>query len=106
MVSKRPFFCAPAEKTEIRNLFKVISAGGNPFEHPELQNVYPRYKTVFDIFDVCIDVRYGNFIHLPFAGAVMDQPSKTMDCLKLAQHLYRQKIAEDEKKKNTVTRRR
>jgi hypothetical protein len=52
-----------------------------------------------DVFEVCVDVRYGNFLHLPAAGGVLDQPAKTMDGLKYLQSLLREKIADEEKKK-------
>jgi hypothetical protein len=94
-----PFVGSPAERTELRNLFKVLAAGGNPYHHPELKDLYAKHRTIFDVFDICIDVRYGNFLHLPAAGGVLDQPSKTMDGLKYLQSLLREKIAEDEKKK-------
>jgi hypothetical protein len=94
-----PFQQTPEERTELRNLFKLISSGGNPYHHPELRGPYHKHKTLFDVFEVCIDVWYGNFLHLPVAGGVLDQPSKTMDGLKQLQSLLREKIAEDEKKK-------
>jgi hypothetical protein len=95
-----PFQQSPQERIEIRNLFKVISSGGNPLNHPETKHIFPKYKTIFDIFDFCIDVRYGNMIHLPFNGGALDQPSKTMDILKYLQFLFRQKIADDEKNRS------
>jgi hypothetical protein len=82
----------------MRNLFKVLSAGGDPGQIPELKDIYPKYKIVFDIFDVCVDARYGNFLHLPFSGGAADQGAKTMDYLKYIRHLFREKIAEEEKK--------
>lgn len=97
MASKRPFSGTPEEKAEIRNLFKVLSVGGDPNVYPELKDIYRKYKIIFDVFGVCVDVRYGNFLHLPFSGAVMDQGSKTMDLLKCLQHLLRKKIADDNK---------
>lgn len=94
-----PFQQSPEERTEIRNLFKIVSSGGNPFHHPELKDAYRKHRTIFDIFDVCVDVRYGNFLHLPAAGGVLDQPAKTMEFLKHMQSLLRGKIADDEKKR-------
>jgi hypothetical protein len=93
-----PFSGTPGEKAEIRNLFRVLSSGGDPNGHPELKGVYRKHKILFDIFDICVDVRYGNFLHLPFPGSVLEQGAKTMDMLKYIQYLYRQKIAEEEKK--------
>jgi hypothetical protein len=99
-----PFQQTPGERTEIRNIFKIISSGGNPYTNPEIKSIFPKYKIIFDIFDFCMDVRYGNFIHLPFSGGALEQPSKTMDCLKYLQFLFREKIAEEERKKNTFRR--
>lgn len=70
--------------------------------YPELKDIYPKYRNLFDIFDVCVDVRYGNFLHLPFSGGVMDQGAKTMDCLKYIRVLFRKKIAEEEEKRNRI----
>jgi hypothetical protein len=94
-----PFIWSPEERTELRNLFKTLSAGGNPYHHQELKDSYVKHRTLFDVFEICVDVRYGNFLHLPAAGGVLDQPSKTMDGLKYLQSLQREKIAEEEKKK-------
>jgi hypothetical protein len=98
VVKRRPFFIAPGERTELRNLCKVIFSGGNPDGYPELRDILKKYKTIFAIFNVIIDVRYGNFIHLPFEGGAADQPSKTMECLGLMQFLFREKKAEEDKK--------
>jgi hypothetical protein len=92
------FSITPEEKTEIRNLFKVVSLGGNPYGYTELKDIFPKYKTLFSIFEICIDVRYGNFLHFPFSGGALEQPVKTMEMLKYIQVLYRQRIAEEEKK--------
>jgi hypothetical protein len=43
------------------------------------------------------DARYGNYLHLPFAGGVMDQPDKTMKVLDILQEEFRKKIASDQK---------
>jgi hypothetical protein len=94
-----PFIESLEERTEIRNLFRLISSGGNPHHHPELKDLYHKHETIFGVFDICIDVRYGNFLHLPAAGGVLDQPSKTMDGLKYLQSLLREKIADEEKKR-------
>jgi hypothetical protein len=64
-----------------------------------MKDLYHKHKTLFDVFDVCIDVRYGNFLHLPVDGGVLDQPAKTMAGLKYLQSLLREKIADEEKKK-------
>jgi hypothetical protein len=98
MDGRAPFSASAKEKTDLRNIFKLVSSGGNPYHHQELKDVYPVYKTVFDIFDICIDARYGNFIHLPFSGGVIEQGVKTMDVLKYLQYLFRKKIEEDAKK--------
>ena len=79
--------------------------GGDPGGTPELKDVYPKYRTVFDLFDVCVDVRYGNFLFLPSAWGALEQPAKTMDCLRYARSLLRQKIAEEEKKRLNARRR-
>jgi hypothetical protein len=36
---------------------------------------------------------------LPVEGGALEQPSKTMDCLKYLQSLLRERIADEEKKK-------
>jgi hypothetical protein len=56
------------------------------------------------VFDICVDVRHGNFLHLPAAGGVLDQPAKTMDGLKYLQSLLREKIADEEKNKFNARR--
>jgi hypothetical protein len=96
---RSPFIGSPEERTELRNLFKILSSGGNPYHHQEFKDSYVKHKTLFDVFDICVDVRYGNFLHLPVAGGALEQPSKTMDGLKYMQSLLREKIAEEEKKK-------
>jgi hypothetical protein len=93
-----PFQLTPAEKTEIRNLCKVIFVGGNPLSQPELKEIYKKYKMIFSIFDIIIDVRYGNFLSLPFTGGAAEQPSKTMECLSLIRALFRKKIEEENNK--------
>jgi hypothetical protein len=45
-----------------------------------------------------VDVRYGNFLHLPFEGGAAEQPAKTTAALQFLQALYRQKLDEDQKK--------
>jgi hypothetical protein len=57
------------------------------------------YKTVFDLFDICVDVRHGNFLHLPAGENALDQPAKTMDSLKYLQSLLRQKMIDEEKRR-------
>lgn len=47
------------------------------------------------------DSERGDFRHLPFAGAVMDQPYMTMQVLKLIQLNYR-KFLHDRMKKLTA----
>jgi hypothetical protein len=95
-----PFQGSPEEQKDLRNIFRVVSSGGNPYGYPETENTYKKYKTIFDIFEVCVDSRYGNLIHLPFNGGVVDQGAKTMGLLKYLQSLFRQKIMEEEKKKS------
>jgi hypothetical protein len=73
--------------------------GGDPDGYPELKGVYAKYKDIFDIFEICVDARYGNFLHLPFSGGVMDQGAKTMDILKYIRSLFREKIADEQKGK-------
>lgn len=70
----------------------------NPAEHGETEELYARWKPVFEIFNVMIDVRYGNFLHLPFSGGAAEQPAKTMDALNYIQALFRQKLDDDQKK--------
>jgi hypothetical protein len=60
--------------------------------------MYRKWELWFDLFDVMIDVRYGNFLHLPFSGGVAEQPVKTMAILSYIQSLFRKKIADEQKK--------
>lgn len=99
MASKHPFSTTPQERTEIRNLFKVVSSGGDPGGVPELKDAHRKYKILFDVFEVCVDARYGNFLHLPFSGGVMDQGAKTMECLSYIRSLFREKTADDMRRK-------
>jgi hypothetical protein len=97
-----PFQASSGERKDIRNLFKLISSGGNPYDHLETKDIYKNYKTIFDIFEISVDSRYGNLLHLPYQGGIVDQGSKTMDTLKYIQSLFRQKIIEEEKRKNNI----
>jgi hypothetical protein len=99
---KNPFSISPGEQRDLRNLFKIISTGGNPYSYPELKDVYNQYKTIFDIFDICIDTRYGNIINLPFSGGIVDQGSKTMEMIRYLQSLFRKKIIQDENQRNNL----
>ncbi|MDR0411244.1 MAG: hypothetical protein LBH75_04635 [Treponema sp.] len=60
---------------------------------PETAYDYRKFKIIFDIFEIIIDVRYGNFLHLPFEGGAAEQPAKTMEALSLIRALFRQYIA-------------
>lgn len=44
------------------------------------------------------DARYGNLLHLPFEGGVLDQPAKTMAVYEVIQSIYCNKLAEDMEK--------
>lgn len=57
-------------------------------------------KIVFDIFDIMIDVRYGNFLTLPFEGGAAAQPALTMDALSLIRALFRKELYERQKAAN------
>mgnify|MGYP007112523856 FL=1 len=44
------------------------------------------------------DARYGNLLHLPFEGGVLDQPAKTMAVYGVIQAIYCDKLVEDMEK--------
>jgi len=50
------------------------------------------------VFIVCRDARYGNLLHLPFAGGVYDQPCKTMDVLEQIRANFLEKLTDDQEK--------
>ncbi len=53
---------------------------------------------VTDIFLPIADSETGDFISLPFAGTITDQPYMTMQILKLIQLNYRKHLSERMKK--------
>ena len=44
------------------------------------------------------DARYGNLLHLPFVGGVLEQPAKTMAVYGVIQAIYCDKLMEDMEK--------
>jgi hypothetical protein len=44
------------------------------------------------------DARYGNLLHLPFDGGVLEQPAKTMAVYGIIQSIYCDKLLEDMEK--------
>lgn len=90
-----PFSVTPAEESEIRQLARFIFNGANPTEQPELAEIYYKWKLYFEIFLQSVDRRTGSYIHLPFAGGLMEQPAKTMSALGVMQSEFFEKLAKD-----------
>lgn len=67
----------------------------NGRRNEELFREYRHYLFyITDVFLPSINSDNGDFIHLPFPGAVTDQPYMTMQILKLIQLNYRKVLAD------------
>lgn len=98
MVCVSPFSISQEDCTEIRQIARQVFAGVDPLRQEETGGLYRKWKCFFDLFNTMIDVRYGNFLHLPFSGGAAEQPCKTMETLFYLQGLFRKKIDDDQKR--------
>lgn len=93
-----PFFLSKREERELKDCAQIFFKGGNPAQDSELKEVWNKWWVVFSHFMLCIDARYGNFLHLPFSGGVMEQPMKTTACFQILQNEFRKKLDSEQKK--------
>ena len=89
------FSCSPVEESEIRQLARFLFNGANPTEQPELAEIYYKWKLLFEVFLQSVDRRTGSYLHLPFAGGILDQPAKTMSVLGVMQAEFFEKLSKD-----------
>lgn len=95
MDDKHPFSITEEEKSELRNVSRLLFWGQDPQQQPETNLLYHKWRLFFDIFLQSIDRRTGSFLHLPFLGGTCEQPSKTMVVLSVLQSVYLEKLNED-----------
>ena len=68
----------------------------------ELFREYGRYLFyITDLFLPAINSDNGDLLHLPFPGAISDQPYMTMQIMKLIQLNYRKVLQDKMKKANS-----
>lgn len=87
-ISKTPFTISNIETREIRQVAKMLFSGSDPLSQPETRTLFWKYKTILEMFLICIDKRTGNLIHLPFDTDLYYQPAKTMSFFRLLQNIY------------------
>lgn len=92
------FYISPSERQEIKECGKIYFDGGNPLCQEETKDAWKKWEFFFDSFLIMRDARYGNILHLPFSGGVIEQPSKTMSVYRAIDDIYVQKIADDMEK--------
>lgn len=98
MDRKLPFSITRQEEQELRNCSQIFFYGGNPYNDPEIKEVWQnKWELFFEVFLLCIDARYGNFLRMPFEVSVFEQPRKTIQVFFLLQNLYREKLDKDQK---------
>lgn len=89
-----PFSISNQEEREIRQLSKVVFNGGSVVD-PEIQRIERRWGWLLELFLQMVDRRSGSFLHLPFAGSVLEQPAKLMSALVSFQRYFIEKINEN-----------
>lgn len=72
----------------------MIVDGGSVAGEPLLSAAFADYAEYVDLFFSIIDRRYGNWMHLPFAGGYLQQPYRTMGILNIMRGIYLEKLAE------------
>ena len=61
----------------------------------ELFHEYGRWLPyITEIFPLICDSEHGDLLHMPFPGALMDQPYMTMQIILLVQEGYRKMLSE------------
>jgi len=96
-----PFCANEEEQQEIRNCAKIFFYGGNPNADSETKSEWQKWQSWFDIFVLCVDARYGNFLRLPFNCDLWEMPKKSISVMFLLQNLYREKLADDMQKSSS-----
>lgn len=97
MAKSTPF--AEGERQKIRQVARIIFSGGDPKSTPETAELFTHeLQLLFTIFTRIIDARYGNYLHFPFEGSLMDQPNKTMIVLDVLREEFRKKIDAEQRR--------
>jgi len=78
---------------EIRSLSKEV------FKNHYSKELYDEYREwlpyIIDVYAPIKNSETGDFLNLPFAGGLLDQPYQTMQILKEIQNTYRQVVREE-----------
>lgn len=69
-----PFYLTESDKRELRDISQVFFEGGHPDRDPEIKTIWSKWKIYFESFMLIIDARYGNLLHLPYSGGILEQP--------------------------------
>ncbi len=85
-------FLTEIEQKEIRQIGNLFFKGVNPAEEKECIDAWNKWHFFFDIFLMIVDRKYGNLLHLPFAGTPSIQPYKSYQVIELIQTLYFEKL--------------
>ncbi len=91
MVDLAPFL-KEIEQREIRQVGNLFFKGVNPAEEKECAEAWNKWRMFFELFLMIVDRKYGNLIHLPFAGSPSIQPYKSYKVIELIQLLYFEKL--------------
>ncbi|RKZ08508.1 hypothetical protein DRQ25_08925 [Candidatus Fermentibacteria bacterium] len=54
--------------------------------------------SIIKLFELALGFEYGDVLHLPYSGGVMEQPAKTLEVWKIARSVYIKKLSADNKK--------
>ena len=95
MDRKLTFQVTPSEEREIKECGRLFFKGGNPAALEETKEAWEKWNYFFTSFLFMRDARYGNILHLPFEGGVLNQPAKTMAVYGIIQTLFCEKLMED-----------
>ena len=101
-----PFFLTEEERRELREVARLFFIGGHPESDPEIKHFWFKWRVYFEVFSICVDSRYGNILHLPYSGGVMEQPHRELQILQYLQSLYREYLNEETKKIQSKIKRR
>lgn len=72
--------------------------GGNPMAFEETAEWCVKWSALIQMFCQSVDRRTGSFLHLPFSGGVLEQPSKTMTIFRVLQEEFSKVLTESLKR--------